>query len=110
MGKTKTDKVPSSPVYSQHVAPVGNHYDGVERSIAFYIEIYEETSAYYMAARLQKEHWEVNVIPTGSRWICLLHAIVTPDHETINDLCDYLSDLSEFYGGSFEKWELGSLS
>ncbi len=79
---------------------------GVERSIVFYIEVYDESSAYYMAARLQKENWDVNVIPTGSCWICLANAIVTPDHQTINDLSDYLSDLSEFYGGSFKRWEL----
>ncbi|MDG5766297.1 ribonuclease E inhibitor RraB [Balneolales bacterium ANBcel1] len=81
---------------------------GVERPIVFYIEINDESSAYYMAARLQKEHWEVNVIPTGSCWICLAHAVATPDHQTISDLCDYLSDLSEFYGGTFKRWELDS--
>ncbi len=81
----------------------------LEKLIAFYIEIYEESSAYYLATRLQKEHWEVNVMPTGSCWILLAHALVTPDHQTLNDLCDYLSDLSEFYGGSFKRWELDSL-
>ncbi len=82
---------------------------GLEKLIAFYIELYEESSAYYLATRLQKEHWEINVIPTESCWILLAHALVTPDHQTINDLCDYLSDLSEFYGGSFKRWELDSL-
>ena len=81
-----------------------------EQPIMFYIEVYEESSAYYLAARLQKEHWEINVMPAGSCWILLAHALVTPDHQTIGDLCDYLSDLSEFYGGSFKRWELNSLS
>lgn len=79
-----------------------------EQPIMFYIEVYEESSAYYLAARLQKENWDVNVLPIGSLWICLAQAIVQPDNQTIEDLCDYLSDLSEFYNGKFSKWELGS--
>ncbi len=81
-----------------------------EKPVVFYIELYEESSAYYLAARLQKEHWEINVMPAGSCWILLAHALASPDHKTIRDLCDYLSDLSEFYGGSFKRWELDSLS
>lgn len=89
---------------------VGFTSPGVEQPIVFYIELYGESSAYYLAARLQNEHWDVNVIPSGSSWICLAHAVVTPDNQTINDLCDYLSDLSELYEGSFKRWELGSSS
>ncbi len=81
-----------------------------EKPVVFYIELYEESSAYYLAARLQKEHWEINVMPAGSCWILLANALASPDHKTIRDLCDYLSDLSEFYGGSFKRWELDSLS
>lgn len=77
-----------------------------EKLIAFYIELFEEESAYYMAARLQQEKWEVNVMPSGGAWMCLAHAMVKPDSSTISDLCDYLSDLSEFYGGVFQSWEL----
>ncbi|MBP3192550.1 ribonuclease E inhibitor RraB [Natronogracilivirga saccharolytica] len=77
-----------------------------EKMIVFYIELYGESSAYYLAARLQKEHWDVHVMPTGSSWVLLAKAVLTPDHQTITDLCDYLSDLSEFYGGSFKRWEL----
>lgn len=80
-----------------------------EKLIVFYLELYEETSAYYLAARLQKEHWEINVMPAGSCWILLAHALASPDPQTIGDLCDYLSDLSEFYGGSFKRWELDSI-
>ena len=83
-------------------------HSGIEQPIIFYIEVYGESSAYYMAARLKKENWDVQLISTGSGWICLANAIVTPDDQTINDLCDYLSDLSEHYGGSFKRWELGS--
>lgn len=77
-----------------------------ERSVVFYMELYEETSAYYLAARLQKEHWEVHVMPAGSCWILLAHALASPDNQTISDLCDYLADVSGFYGGSFKSWEL----
>ena len=80
----------------------------MEKHIVFYIELYDESSAYYLAARLQNEHWEINLMPTGSCWILLAHAVITPDHETISDLCEYLSDLSEFFGGSFKRWELDS--
>lgn len=80
----------------------------IERKMLFYIELFEESSAYYMAARLQKEHWEINVVSSGSSWICLAQALARPDNKTIRELCDYLSDLAEFYGGSFQRWELDS--
>ncbi|MDI6402617.1 hypothetical protein QLX67_11470, partial [Balneolaceae bacterium ANBcel3] len=60
------------------------------------------------AARLQKEHWDVHVIASDSCWICLANALVKPNNRTIDDLCDYLSYLSDNYGGTFQKWELGS--
>lgn len=87
---------------------LGHLVTDVEKLIVFYIELYEESSAYYLAARLQKEKWEINVMPAGSCWILLAHAAVVPDYQTISDLCDYLSDLSDFYGGSFKRWELDS--
>ena len=85
---------------------IGFNETAAEHDIVFYIEVYEESSAYYLAARLQREHWDIQLIPNGSCWVCIAHAVATPDYETIQDLSDYLSDLSEFYGGSFKKWEL----
>lgn len=108
MGKLKSKVNEREGVGSVHQQGSNYVYGGpaMEKMIVFYIELYEESSAYYLAARLQKEHWDVHVMPTESSRVLLAKAVLTPDHSTICDLCDYLSDLSEFYGGSFKRWEL----
>ncbi len=93
---------------SEFAAISGYSSASVDKSILFYIELFEESSAYYMAARLQKENWEINIIPIGSCWICHAHAVITPDMQTILDLSNYLADLAEYYGGTFKRWELKS--
>jgi regulator of RNase E activity RraB len=79
---------------------------GKMHDIDFFFYLPTEEGAYRIAARLQKDGFDVEVHPPdeSSEWSCCATKTMVPEFDAIVKIREYLTALAELHGGKFDGW------
>jgi hypothetical protein len=92
-----------------HIAPreLAKSPDGKPRRFRHFIYIPDRVKGEALAARLQRDGFEVEsrMGADATNWLVLVHHMMVPDEQAIDELRKQFRGLAEALGGEYDGWE-----